>query len=65
MEGDTYEMEDQRNWTDASYKTYVRPLARPWPYTLDAGARLDQAVTLTVSSQQQIRAEASARSPSA
>jgi D-apionolactonase len=59
MEGDTYEMEDQRNWTDASYKTYVRPLARPWPYTLDAGTRLDQAVALTVSSQQQIRAEAS------
>ena len=27
-------MEDQRNWTDASYKTYVRPLALPWPYTL-------------------------------
>ena len=21
MEGDTFEMEDQRNWTDASYKT--------------------------------------------
>ncbi len=31
MEGDTYEMEDQRNWTDASYKTYVRPLAYPGP----------------------------------
>ena len=37
MEGDTFEMEDQRNWTDASYKTYVRPLALPWPYTLRAG----------------------------
>jgi hypothetical protein len=49
MEGDTFEMEDQRNWTDASYKTYVRPLALPWPYTLDAGTVLDQAVTLTVS----------------
>ncbi len=34
MEGDTYEMEDQRNWTDASYKTYVLPLALPWPYTI-------------------------------
>ena len=31
MEGDTFEMEDQRNWSDASYKTYVRPLALPWP----------------------------------
>src|SRR5699024_8620095 len=26
FEGDTFEMEDQRNWTDASYKTYSRPL---------------------------------------
>ena len=31
MEGDTFEMEDHRNWMDASYKTYVRPLALPWP----------------------------------
>ena len=30
--GDIFEMEDQRNWTDGSYKTYVRPLALPWPY---------------------------------
>ncbi len=49
MEGDTFEMEDQRNWTDASYKTYVRPLALPWPYTLKAGARLEQSITLTIS----------------
>lgn len=48
MEGDVYEMEDQRNWTDASYKTYVRPLALPWPYTLEKGERIAQAVTLTV-----------------
>jgi D-apionolactonase len=46
MEGDTFEMEDQRNWTDASYKTYVRPLALPWPYTLAASERLRQSVTL-------------------
>ncbi|MBS0444392.1 MAG: hypothetical protein JSR59_00440 [Proteobacteria bacterium] len=48
MEGDTYEMEDQRNWTDASYKTYVRPLALPWPYPLAAGTEVEQAITLTV-----------------
>jgi hypothetical protein len=36
MEGDTFEMEDQRNWSDASYKTYVRPLALPWPYHVPA-----------------------------
>jgi D-apionolactonase len=47
MEGDAYEMEDQRNWTDASYKTYIRPLAKPKPYTLRAGERLRQSVSLT------------------
>ena len=26
FEGDLFEMEDQRNWTDASYKTYSTPL---------------------------------------
>lgn len=48
MEGDTYEMEDQRNWTDASYKTYVRPLARPWPYRLDHEPPLDQQITVRI-----------------
>lgn len=46
MDGDTFEMEDHRNWTDASFKTYVRPLALPWPYVLPAGKSFDQAVTL-------------------
>lgn len=49
MEGDTFEMEDHRNWTDASFKTYVRPLAKPWPYTLSAGQAFSQAVSLTFS----------------
>jgi D-apionolactonase len=49
MEGDTFEMEDQRNWTDASYKTYVRPLASPWPYVIVKGETIEQTVTLTVS----------------
>jgi D-apionolactonase len=48
MEGDTFEMEDQRNWTDASYKTYVRPLALPWPYLITRRETIDQTVTLTV-----------------
>ncbi|MDZ4392840.1 hypothetical protein [Cypionkella sp.] len=47
MEGDAFEMEDQRQWGDASYKTYVRPLARPWPYQIADGARFDQAVRLS------------------
>jgi len=49
MEGDSWEMEDHRNWTDASFKTYVRPLALPWPYTLAAGQAVRQRVTLSLS----------------
>src|SRR5882672_1956322 len=49
MEGDTFEMEDHRNWTDASFKTYVRPLIRPWPYTLKAGETVAQSIKLTLS----------------
>ena len=45
---DPWETEDQRNWTDASYKTYYRPLALPFPYTLAAGERLRQVATLTI-----------------
>ncbi len=48
MDGDVFEMEDQRNWSDASFKTYVRPLSRPWPYTLEAGSRSTQSVMLRV-----------------
>lgn len=49
MEGDTFEMEDHRNWTDASFKTYVRPLIRPWPYTLKAGEAVKQSIKVTLS----------------
>ncbi len=48
MEGDTFEMEDQRNWSDASYKTYVRPLALPWPYRIPAGEPVRQEIVLSV-----------------
>ncbi|RUX70409.1 hypothetical protein EN990_31880 [Mesorhizobium sp. M7A.F.Ca.US.005.03.1.1] len=49
MDGDAFEMEDQRNWSDASYKTYVRPLRRPWPYRLPKGQKFTQVVRLHVS----------------
>jgi hypothetical protein len=48
MTGDVFEMEDQRNWSDASYKTYVRPLALPWPYVMESGVRNRQAVELLI-----------------
>ncbi len=46
--GETFEMEDQRNWTDASYKTFGTPLRLPYPVEVQAGARMQQAITLTL-----------------
>ncbi len=51
MTGDTFEMEDQRNWTDASYKTYVRPLSLPFPYRLAPGETIEQAVEIRFAGQ--------------
>ena len=47
MEGDAWETEDHRNWLDASFKTYVRPLRLPYPYTLAAGETVRQSVTVS------------------
>lgn len=44
--GDIFEMEDQRNWTDASYKVYSTPLRLPFPVELPAGACIAQSITL-------------------
>ena len=48
LRGDTFEMEDQRNWTDASFKTYCTPLGRPFPVTLRAGEAVRQEIELFV-----------------
>jgi D-apionolactonase len=48
LNGDVFEMEDQRNWSDASYKTYVRPLSRPWPYVMEQGVTNRQSVELII-----------------
>ena len=48
MEGDIFEMEDQRNWSDASYKTYVRPITLPWPYTMEQGIPNQQSIELHI-----------------
>ncbi len=48
FEGDVFEMEDQRNWTDASYKTYSRPLDLPFPYRIEAGEHVRQVIRIAV-----------------
>jgi D-apionolactonase len=61
MNGDVFEMEDQRNWSDASYKTYVRPLSLPWPYVMEQGVVNRQSVELSITRSQGSTGEPSAR----
>jgi hypothetical protein len=44
--GEVFEMEDQRNWSDASFKTYCRPLSLPRPFTVQPGETIRQEITL-------------------
>jgi len=48
FEGDEFETEDQRNWSDASFKTYSTPLEHPFPVLVRAGARVQQVVTVAL-----------------
>ena len=44
MTGDIFETEDQRNWTDASFKTFCTPSALPIPVGLQPGDRIRQRI---------------------
>ena len=44
FEGDLFETEDQRNWSDASFKTFCTPLSLPFPVKLHAGETICQKV---------------------
>jgi hypothetical protein len=46
FDGDLWEMEDQRNFGDASFKTYSTPLCIPYPVWVEAGTRVAQRITL-------------------
>lgn len=53
FEGELFEMEDQRNFGDNSFKTYVYPQThptpeRPMPYEIKAGQKVRQVVKITV-----------------
>jgi len=46
--GEGFETEDQRNWTDASFKTYSTPLAAPFPVRIEKGTTVNQSVILSL-----------------
>src|SRR3954470_20780118 len=48
FEGDLFEAEDQRNWTDGSHKTYSTPLVLGYPHRARPGDRIAQAVRISV-----------------
>jgi D-apionolactonase len=47
LEGELFEIEDQRNWTDASFKTYCTPAHLGYPFDATAGQRFEQRVTVS------------------
>ena len=52
--GDLFEMEDQRNWTDGSFKTYCTPLSLGYPHTASAGQTFAQRVAISASGQSSV-----------
>ena len=57
--GEVFEMEDQRNWSDASYKTYCRPLGLPLPYDIKPGETVSQTIRIKASGDPQPRSSSS------
>ncbi len=48
FEGDLFEMEDQRNWTDGSFKTSSTPASLGYHHTIEPGGRVFQRLTFRV-----------------
>ena len=45
FKGEVFETEDQRNWTDASFKTFCTPLSIPFPVQLKQGTGVHQRIS--------------------
>ncbi len=46
FDGDVFETEDQRNWSDGSFKTFCTPLRLAFPIEVAAGTKIEQHVRL-------------------
>jgi D-apionolactonase len=64
FEGDVFETEDHRNWTDANFKTYCTPLERPYPVRVEEGTKIQQAVTIRLLRSGDAASQRPANSPS-
>jgi hypothetical protein len=51
LSGETWEMEDHRNWSDASFKTYCTPIGLPFPVEVSPDDSIWQSLTLAVDSE--------------
>ena len=60
FQGDVFEMEDQRNWTDASFKTYGTPLSVPFPVQVHRGDHIRQSVEIRLMQEQDVESLAAA-----
>jgi hypothetical protein len=60
--GDVFETEDQRNWSDASFKTYSTPLSIQYPAQVRRGDEVSQQVELRVTAESPMQS-AAAHSP--
>lgn len=47
FEGDIFETEDQRNWSDASFKTFCTPLRMPFPAQLKKDELISQRIVFS------------------
>jgi hypothetical protein len=48
FEGEIFETEDHRNWSDASYKTYCTPISLPFPAPIEAGVPIQQSINISL-----------------
>jgi hypothetical protein len=46
FEGDLFELQDHRNWSDGNFKSYGTPLSVPWPMDAEPGQRFHQKVVV-------------------
>ena len=61
--GDLFEMEDQRNWSDASYKTFCTPLRLKCPRKIEKGSLISQTINLDLRISGPIQVRSKSRKP--